>query len=183
MLIDFKITVIIKSEIVVFLDPVEELLAVQVLPFGLGSEGDGSGVQRFELDYFLFLLFGARVFDYRFFSNNRSSILSAFNRTFSRFFIFFLDFLYDFVDLRLDGVKTGNYLLERLFDVGLVVFGVFDYFVGLFDDFFLDFFFKLFFDFFVHSVLLFCLVFRHCVQDWKYGPFECRHVCKSYRPH
>lgn len=116
-LIDFKITVIIKSEIVVFLHPVEELLSMQVLPLRLSSKSDRSGVQSVELDHFLFLLFGARVlsvflfrasvfsfllfFDdfYYFFRDIRSRIFRIFNRTFSRFFIFFLDYLYNVVNL------------------------------------------------------------------------------------
>lgn len=134
---------------------------MQVLPLGLGPERNRSGVQRFELDHFSFLLFGARVFDYRFFSSSFNRSFASFSITFSSsFFIFFLDFLYDVVNPLLQVVKARYYLFERLFNVRLVVFGVF----GLFDDFFFDFFFKLFFDFFVfHNVLLFRPVFGHRV--------------------
>lgn len=114
---DFKITMIIKSEIVVFLHPVEELLSMQVLPLRLSSKSDRSGVQRFKLDHvlfllfrasvFSFLLFGASVFDiflffddvYYFFRDSRSRIFRIFNRTFSRFFIFFLNYLYNVINL------------------------------------------------------------------------------------
>lgn len=116
-MIDFKITMIIKSEIVVFLHPVEELLSMQVLPLRLSSKSDRSGVQSFKLDHVIFLLFGARVlsvflfrasvfdislfFDdvYYFFRDSRSRIFSIFSRTFSSGFIFFLNYLYNVVNL------------------------------------------------------------------------------------
>lgn len=116
-MIDFKITMIIKSEIVVFLHPVEELLSMQVLPLRLSSKSDRSSVQSFKLDHVIFLLFRARilsvllfrasVFDirlffddfYYFFRDIRSRIFRIFSRTFSSGFIFFLNYLYNVVNL------------------------------------------------------------------------------------
>ena len=104
-MIDFKITVIIKSEIVVFLHPVEELLAMQVLPLRLSIERHRLSVESVNLYDFLFLslfsacilcdflLFGARVlclcccFDH--FFSSFSSSFTSFSSSFSSSFVIF----------------------------------------------------------------------------------------------
>lgn len=80
---------------------------MQVLPLRLSSKSDRSGVQSFKLDHVLFLLVGASVFDiclffddvYYFFRDIRSRIFRIFSRTFSSGFIFFLNYLYNVVNL------------------------------------------------------------------------------------